>query len=74
MVVRARVAIRILGVDGCAAIFLGQELLDFPVVHSGADGKLEIFLGDGVPVLQDDYNQGRERQREHWQYVPCRPS
>jgi hypothetical protein len=28
-----------------------QELLHFPVVRALADGKFEIFLGDGIPEL-----------------------
>lgn len=44
---------RVLGllVDGAALVFLGQKLLDFPVVLLDADGKLEIFARDGIPVL-----------------------
>ena len=35
-----------------ATVVLGQELLfDFPIALFGADAKLEIFLGDGIPVL-----------------------
>jgi hypothetical protein len=38
-------------VDGSALVLLGQELLDFPIVLLDADGKLEVFAGDRVPVL-----------------------
>lgn len=37
VVVRTRVAVRVVRVDGRAALVLGQELLDFPVVHPRAD-------------------------------------
>lgn len=44
---RARVV-----VDGGSAVFLGEKVFfDFPDVGFCADAELEIFLGDGVPVL-----------------------
>jgi hypothetical protein len=44
---------RILGVlvVGGALVLLRQKLLDFPVVLLDADGKLQIFARDGIPVL-----------------------
>lgn len=33
-------------VDGTTLVFLGQELLDLPIVLLDADGKLEIFACD----------------------------
>ena len=50
----SRNAARIVGVlvDRCAAlVVVGEETLDFPVVDLGSNGELEIFAGDGVPVL-----------------------
>jgi hypothetical protein len=45
--------VRIL-IHGSAAVVLGQELfLEFPVALLGADAELEIFPGDGVPILDE---------------------
>lgn len=38
-------------VHGAALVFLGQKLLDFPVVLLDANRKFEIFARDGIPVL-----------------------
>ena len=48
-------AVGVLGilVDGVAtSVVFGEEALDFPVVDFGADGELEVFSCDGVPVLR----------------------
>lgn len=44
---------RILGllVDGTTLILLWQKFFDFPVVLLDTDRELEIFAGDGIPVL-----------------------
>ena len=39
-------------IDGSAAVLFRQELFDLPVVLLRADAELEIFFGDGVPVLR----------------------
>lgn len=38
-------------IDGSALVLLRQELLDFPIMLLDADGELEVFTSDGVPVL-----------------------
>ena len=38
-------------VDCISAVVFGEEFLDFPVVLLGADRELEVFAGDGIPVL-----------------------
>ena len=38
-------------IDGIPAVILGEELLYFPVILFGAHAELEVFSGDGVPVL-----------------------
>jgi hypothetical protein len=40
---------------GAAPVLLGQKLLDLPIVLLDADGKLEIFARDGIPVLFLDW-------------------
>lgn len=56
MVVRCRLGVVVVHVDGAAVVVLREELLDLPVVHSGADREFEILLGDGVPVLVDHHD------------------
>ena len=50
VVVRRIGVIRVL-VDGASVLVFGKEFLHFPVVLFGAHGELEIFAGDGVPIL-----------------------
>lgn len=52
MVVRAGLGIWVVHVDSAPALLLGQQLLDLPVVHPSSNREFQIFLGDGVPVLQ----------------------
>lgn len=44
-------------VEGVAAnigvVAVGEKILDLPVVWPLADGKFEVFLGDGVPELEN---------------------
>jgi hypothetical protein len=42
-------------IEGAALVLLGQKLLDFPVVLLDANGKLQIFARDGIPVLFSDW-------------------
>ena len=40
-------------INRSATVVLGQELLlDFPVALLGANAELEIFFGDGIPILR----------------------
>ena len=50
-IVRAGVAVGVVGVYCRSSFFFGEELLNFPVVDTSADGEFEIFFGDRVPVL-----------------------
>lgn len=50
LLVHRRGVFRLL-VGGTTLVLLGQEFLDLPVVLLNTDGKLEVFTGDGVPVL-----------------------
>lgn len=34
-----------------AAVFLGEQVLDFPIALFGADAEFKVFFRDGVPVL-----------------------
>jgi hypothetical protein len=43
-------------VEGTATVLLGKQFFDFPAVLLGTDRELEIFLGDGVPVLVDHHD------------------
>ena len=52
MVESAGVAVRVFAIDGGAAFVLGQQLLDFPIVHFRADRELQVFLGNRIPVLR----------------------
>lgn len=45
-------AVRVLGVYGRSPLVLRQQILDLPIVHAGADGKLEVLLCYGVPILR----------------------
>ena len=77
---------RIVVVDGRPALIFRQEFLDFPVVLLDADGKLEVLLGDRVPVLHVGLASGSSIDGP-WMHVtqrggavgtvkdvPCRPS
>lgn len=44
-------------VDGLTTIFVRQQFFDFPVIGLGADAKLEILLGDGIPILKQIVSQ-----------------
>jgi len=35
----------------CPTVFFWQQFLHFPVALASAYGELEIFLGNGVPIL-----------------------
>lgn len=37
-------------------LIFAQQLLDFPYILLGANRELEIFLGDGIPVLVDHHH------------------
>lgn len=60
-VVAARLSIRIICVDGAAALIFSEEFLNLPIVHAGANRELEIFLGDGVPVLENTMMLAKSR-------------
>lgn len=51
-VVGCRLAVGVVHVHGGTAVLFGEQLLDLPVVHTGADREFKVFFGDGVPVLQ----------------------
>lgn len=50
--VQAAVVLGLFTILGNRSIEVGQEgFLDFPVIHLSTDAKLEILLGNRVPIL-----------------------
>ena len=41
-------------INGTPSVIFREELFDFPISLLRADAKLEIFLGNGIPVLKDE--------------------
>ena len=73
----ARLMIQAIGVigmsvliDGLSTIFVRQEFLDLPVVWFGTDAEFQVFLGDGIPILdlmlEDQGKEGRRRRVCLW--------
>ena len=40
-------------INGTSSVIFREELFDFPISLLRADTEFEIFLGNGIPILED---------------------